>query len=224
MRQNAISDDILITDTLEDGPIEVSGYDNGTQNIYRTNIDFILNGQKTVSINESFTIAADSEIRIYFNENNKGIEHFFDSEYDPNVESITFIDLSNLLSDNLSKTNSLFKGCISLKSINLTFQNKVSLTNMDSMFSGCSSLESIDFSYINTSSIISMDSFFSGCSLLKKINEDEWAFSFRDEEIDPYVYHIEQGIFGLEYHRFTKESYKEMSTERKGSEEDDYKK
>jgi hypothetical protein len=49
-------------------------------------------------------------------------------------------------------------------------------------------------------------------------------FSFRDEEIDPYVYHIEQGIFGLEYHRFTKESYKEMSTERKGSEEDDYKK
>ena len=59
---------------------------------------------------------------------------------------------------------------------------------------------------------------------IKKINEDEWAFSFRDEEIDPYVYHIEQGIFGLEYHRFTKESYKEMSTERKGSEEDDYKK
>ena len=59
---------------------------------------------------------------------------------------------------------------------------------------------------------------------IKKIDEDEWAFSFRDEEIDPYVYHIEQGIFGLEYHRFTKESYKEMSTERKGSEEDDYKK
>ena len=144
--------------------------DKGEENKYRTNIDYILNGENKVSTEDSLIITADSEIRIYFNENNKGIEHFFDSEYDPNVESITFIDLSNLLSDNLSKTNSLFKGCISLKSINLTFQNKVSLTNMDSMFSGCSSLESIDFSYINTSSIISMDSVFSGCSLLKKIN------------------------------------------------------
>ena len=59
---------------------------------------------------------------------------------------------------------------------------------------------------------------------MKKLKRNEWIFSFCDEAIDSYVYHIEQGIFGLEYHRFTKESYKEMSTERKGSEEDDYKK
>ena len=101
------------------------------------------------------------------------IEHFFDSEYDPNVENITQVDLSYLISENLIPTNSLFKGCISLKSINLAFQNKVSLTNMDSMFAGCSSLESIDFSYINTSSLINMDSLFSGFILLKKINLSE---------------------------------------------------
>ena len=62
---------------------------------------------------------------------------------------------------------------------------------------------------------------------LENISELFYRYSL-DVEIkkinDPYVYHIEQGIFGLEYHRFTKESYKEMSTERKGSEEDDYKK
>ena len=141
--------------------------DKGEENKYRTNIDYILNGENKVSTEDSLIITADSEMRIYFNENKTNIEHFFDSEY---VESITQIDVSYLQSYNLAKTNSLFKGCSSLKSINLNFQNKVSLTNMDSMFLGCSSLESIDFSYINTSSIINMDSLFSGCSLLKKIN------------------------------------------------------
>jgi len=72
------------------------------QNNYRTNIDYILNGQNKVSIEESFTIAADSEIRIYFNKNQTNIEHFFDSEYDPNVESITQIDVSYLISENLT--------------------------------------------------------------------------------------------------------------------------
>ena len=32
----------------------------------------------------------------------------------------------------------------------------------------------------------------------------------KDDNIDPYVYHIEQNVFGLEYHRFTRESYKRM--------------
>ena len=49
--------------------------------------------------------------------------------------------------------------------------------------------------------------------LISKVNEDEWAFSFKDDNIDPYVYHIEQSVFGLEYHRFTKESYKKMMSE-----------
>ena len=45
------------------------------------------------------------------------------------------------------------------------------------------------------------------------MSPDEWAFSFKDENIDPYIYHIEQSVFGLEYHRFTKESYKKMMNE-----------
>ena len=144
--------------------------DNGKQNDYRTNIDFIRNGRNKISISESFIIAADSEIIIYFKNNQTNIEHFFDSEFDPNVENIIQIDASHLISGKLTHTNSLFKGCSSLKSINFIFQNKVSLTYMDSMFSGCSSLELIDLSYIDTSSIMNIDSLFSGCSLLKKIN------------------------------------------------------
>ena len=51
--------------------------DKGEENKYRTNIDYILNGENKVSTEDSLIITADSEIRIYFNENNKGIEHFF---------------------------------------------------------------------------------------------------------------------------------------------------
>ena len=78
------------------------------------------------SIEENFTITADSEIRIYFNETQTSIEHFFDSEYDPNVENITQVDVSYLISENLIQTNSLFKGCISLAKENIiTKDNKI---------------------------------------------------------------------------------------------------
>lgn len=43
---------------------------------------------------------------------------------------------------------------------------------------------------------------------VEKVCEEEWAVSFKKREIDPYVYHIEQNEFGLEYHRFTKEAYR----------------
>lgn len=45
---------------------------------------------------------------------------------------------------------------------------------------------------------------------VEKVCEEEWAVSFKKREIDPYVYHIEQNEFGLEYHRFTKEAYRKM--------------
>lgn len=44
--------------------------------------------------------------------------------------------------------------------------------------------------------------------LIEKRKEDEWAFWFSNEKIDPYVYFVEQDEFGLQYHRFTKQSYK----------------
>lgn len=46
--------------------------------------------------------------------------------------------------------------------------------------------------------------------VINQINPDEWVFSFCDDAVDAYVYHIEQNVFGLEYHRFTKESYRKM--------------
>ncbi len=43
--------------------------------------------------------------------------------------------------------------------------------------------------------------------VVDKESDNEWAISFASDEVDPYVYHIEENVFGLEYHRFTKEAY-----------------
>ncbi len=46
--------------------------------------------------------------------------------------------------------------------------------------------------------------------VISKNSPDEWALSFGDDNVDPYIYHIEQNVFGLEYHRFTKAAYRNM--------------
>ena len=51
---------------------------------------------------------------------------------------------------------------------------------------------------------------FSTTAVISKNSPDEWALSFGDDNVDPYVYHIEQNVFGLEYHRFTKAAYRNM--------------
>jgi hypothetical protein len=46
--------------------------------------------------------------------------------------------------------------------------------------------------------------------VISKNSPDEWALSFGDDNVDSYIYHIEQNVFGLEYHRFTKAAYRNM--------------
>lgn len=63
------------------------------------------------------------------------------------------------------------------------------------------------------STLDSMKKFFEQFSedvVVEKVNNEEWAIWFQDESIDPYVYYIEQNLFGLEYHRFTKKAYEEL--------------
>ncbi|MCR5755605.1 MAG: DUF3877 family protein [Acetatifactor sp.] len=45
---------------------------------------------------------------------------------------------------------------------------------------------------------------------IDKLQEDRWALSFQDKSVDPYVYLIEQNVFGLEYHRFTQREYQDV--------------
>lgn len=53
---------------------------------------------------------------------------------------------------------------------------------------------------------------FSKDVLIEKEHQHEWAISFADTTIDPYIYHIEEDGFGLEYHRFTQDAYELLKT------------
>ena len=47
-------------------------------------------------------------------------------------------------------------------------------------------------------------------SVWKEENELETAISFIDENVEPYIYCIDQNEFGITYHRFTKEDFREI--------------
>ena len=55
---------------------------------------------------------------------------------------------------------------------------------------------------------------YSDAVVVEKDSPKEWAVSFADDSIDPYIYYIEEDAFGLEYHRFTHEAYRFLKEER----------
>lgn len=55
--------------------------------------------------------------------------------------------------------------------------------------------------------IITLFQKYSDGVVVEQAGKKEWAVYFSDPQIDAYVYYIEEDDFGLQYHRFTKESY-----------------
>ena len=70
----------------------------------------------------------------------------------------------------LTSTCYMFRGCSSLKSIDLSSFNTNNINNMSCMFCYCSILESIDLSSFNTTNVKDMRGMFNGCSSLKSID------------------------------------------------------
>lgn len=51
---------------------------------------------------------------------------------------------------------------------------------------------------------------FSENIVVEKMEEKEWGVYFRDGIPDAYVYYIEEDDFGLQYHRFTRETFERL--------------
>ena len=85
-------------------------------------------------------------------------------------ESLTYINLSNFNTQNVTNMSSMFCGCKSLININLSNFNTQNVTNMCSMFSDCESLTNIDLSNFNTQNVTIMAGMFSLCKSLTNIN------------------------------------------------------
>ena len=77
----------------------------------------------------------------------------------------------------LNNMMSMFYGCSSLTSLNLTGWNTSNVTYMSSMFYDCNGLISLDLSSFNTSNVTDMPSMFSKCSGLTSLDLSKWDTS-----------------------------------------------
>ena len=84
--------------------------------------------------------------------------------------SLTSLDLSHFNTQNVTNMSSMFSGCNSLTSLDVSHFNTQNVTNMNSMFSGCRNLTSLDVSHFDTQKVESMAGMFSGCSKLTSLD------------------------------------------------------
>ena len=94
---------------------------------------------------------------------------YMDSMFD-GCSSLTSLDLSGFKTDNVTSMGSMFKGCSSLMSLNLSGFKTDNVTSMWGMFFGCSNLTNLDVSGFKTDNVTSMRNMFLGCSSLTILN------------------------------------------------------
>ena len=88
-----------------------------------------------------------------------------------NLSELTTIeDLQNLNTSKVTDMSSMFEGCWSLTSLNVSNFNTSAVTNMRDMFGDCSSLTSLNVSNFNTSAVTNMRDMFAGCTSLTELN------------------------------------------------------
>ncbi|MGY3723785.1 BspA family leucine-rich repeat surface protein, partial [Lactococcus garvieae] len=87
--------------------------------------------------------------------------------------SLTTLDLSSFDTSNVTRMGSMFSGCSSLTTLDLSSfdtSNVIGRASMSYMFQGCSSLTTLDLSSFDTSNVIYMSYMFQGCSSLTTLD------------------------------------------------------
>ena len=87
------------------------------------------------------------------------------------LKSLKYIEgFEHLNTYQVTDMGSMFSGCSSLTSLDLSRFGTSRVTDMGGMFSGCSSLTALNLSRFDTSGVRKMGSMFSGCSSLSTLN------------------------------------------------------
>ena len=117
--------------------------------------------------------------------------------------------ISSLKTDNVTNMNSMFAGCSSLTSIDVTGFNTDKVTDMCNMFGICSSLTVLDVSRFNTSNVTDMRAMFYNCSSLT--NLDVANFNTSKVTNMSYMFRSCSGLTGLDLTNFNTANVTEMS-------------
>ena len=84
--------------------------------------------------------------------------------------SLTSLDLSSFNTANVTKMGNMFAQCSSLTSLDLSSFNTSNVRSMSEMFYYCPSLTSLDLSSFNTANVTSMSSMFQVCKSLTNLD------------------------------------------------------
>ena len=85
-------------------------------------------------------------------------------------ESLTSLDVSNFDTSNVTDMSNMFNYCNGLTSLDVSNFNTSSVTNMNSMFLNCIDLTSLDLSNFNTSNVTGMSYMFENCESLTSLD------------------------------------------------------
>ena len=75
----------------------------------------------------------------------------------------------------------MFRGCSSLKKLNLNNFNTNNVTSVRGMFRGCSSLKELNLNNFNTNNVTDMSCMFSGCLDELKLKVKSQFKNFKEE-------------------------------------------
>ena len=98
-------------------------------------------------------------------------------EPDPFASVTAISGLDKLDTSNVTDMATMFLGCSSLTSLDLSGFNTSKVTNMGNMFGGCSSLTRLDLSGFDTSKVTNMGSMFGSCEALTSLDVSGWNTS-----------------------------------------------
>ena len=124
-------------------------------------------------------------------------------------ESLTSLDVSGFNTSNVTDMSYMFYGCSSLTSLDLSNFNTSEVTDMSSMFGHCESLTSLDLSNFNTSNVIDMGGMFFDCNGLTSLNV---GGSFDTSEVTNMscMFYGCEGLTSLDVSKFNTSKVKSM--------------
>ncbi len=122
--------------------------------------------------------------------------------------SLTSLDLSNFDTSKVEIMAVMFSDCTSLKNIDLSTIDTSKVTNMSGMFSSCSSLSSIRLG--NCSNVVSLSGMFSNCSKLENVDTSD-CNSFKVNDISR-MFNYCQSLKSLDLSNFNTSSVTNMGS------------
>ena len=215
----AFNDSISVKFTLMENSPVVNAEPYAVLSDNNTVVTFYYDDQKTarggVDINNSYLLSGSSSP--YGTATTAVIDASF-AEYRPTSTAYWFLNCSSLTSitgmeniktENVTNMASMFEGCSSLTTLDVSGFNTENVMNMHAMFSYCRSLTSLNVSGFNTGKVRDMDSMFSYCINLTSL--DVAGFNTQNVWGMSYMFDHCSGLTSLDLTHFNTENVAGMS-------------